>query len=227
MDNNELCHYGILGMRWGVRRYQNRDGTLTAAGKKRAAQLKSDYEKLTGKKAEDDGSQGKPKSIRDLSDAELRARTNRLNLEKDYYNAQKDYYNAQRTLSEVKPKHVSAGKKFMKNVAPMIGKTLWNDVGKNTVTKLVEKKLGLKDAEAEAAAKLSKRLQQEAQDMSNRVKIATSKDYLKKRAKQQAQEAKEERERQARENAVSKDTVDKGKTYMQTFLIEDKSRSNK
>lgn len=37
-DFNEyyyLCHHGILGMKWGVRRYQNSDGTLTAAGKKR------------------------------------------------------------------------------------------------------------------------------------------------------------------------------------------------
>ena len=30
-----LQHYGVKGMKWGVRRYQNKDGTLTAAGKKR------------------------------------------------------------------------------------------------------------------------------------------------------------------------------------------------
>lgn len=36
MYDNELYHYGIKGMKWGVRRYQNKDGSLTSAGKKRA-----------------------------------------------------------------------------------------------------------------------------------------------------------------------------------------------
>lgn len=35
VNTNELTHHGILGMKWGVRRYQNKDGSLTPAGKKR------------------------------------------------------------------------------------------------------------------------------------------------------------------------------------------------
>ena len=37
MERNELKHWGIPGMHWGIRRYQNPDGTLTEAGKKRYA----------------------------------------------------------------------------------------------------------------------------------------------------------------------------------------------
>ena len=34
-SNGELYHYGVKGMKWGVRRYQNEDGSLTKAGKER------------------------------------------------------------------------------------------------------------------------------------------------------------------------------------------------
>lgn len=54
MDNTELQHWGVKGMKWGVRRYQNKDGTLTAAGKKRYAQelekLKKEEQVLKNRK---------------------------------------------------------------------------------------------------------------------------------------------------------------------------------
>lgn len=39
--DNELEHHGILGMKWGIRRFQNKDGSLTSAGKKRYSGPKS------------------------------------------------------------------------------------------------------------------------------------------------------------------------------------------
>lgn len=35
--SDELYHYGVIGMKWGIRRYQNSDGTLTSKGKKHLA----------------------------------------------------------------------------------------------------------------------------------------------------------------------------------------------
>lgn len=54
MYENELYHFGIRGMKWGVRRYQNKDGTLTKAGKRRydkeMAKIKKEQKIVNNKK---------------------------------------------------------------------------------------------------------------------------------------------------------------------------------
>ena len=44
--NGILCHHGIKGQKWGIRRYQNPDGTLTSAGRKRRKLSESQKKKI-------------------------------------------------------------------------------------------------------------------------------------------------------------------------------------
>ena len=107
--SNELYHHGVRGQRWGIRRYQNKDGTLTPAGRKRADKLRNQYLKLTGKKQlrgdkskQTSQTSEKSKSISEMSDAELQQVINRKRLEQQYL--------------QLSPKKVSAGKKFVDKV---------------------------------------------------------------------------------------------------------------
>ena len=95
MDNNYLQHYGILGMRWGVRR----------------ARPKSSSGSRFSRKSYKNSKELKKKTIKDLSDNELRSKINRLELEKRY-----------KELSG-SDKQSSRGKKFVMDVLETSGKT--------------------------------------------------------------------------------------------------------
>lgn len=70
INTDELYHHGVKGMKWGVRRYQNSDGSLTSAGKKRQ---KTDY----------------ISEAKTLSTDELRRKVNRMNNEQRYIDLNK------------------------------------------------------------------------------------------------------------------------------------------
>lgn len=99
---SELRHHGIKGQKWGVRRFQNKDGSLTADGKKRygADDYKNTLDKVNSagkivdevrkynnsaqKSSDPDMERRIRKSINNMSDKELQQRVQRLNMEDNY-----------------------------------------------------------------------------------------------------------------------------------------------
>lgn len=94
-DGGFLIHYGIKGQRWGLRRFQNEDRTLTEEGKERynkasreerKAQKKAEKQakKEAKEAAKPESATWKAKDARFLDDAELNRRNSRLQREKQY-----------------------------------------------------------------------------------------------------------------------------------------------
>ncbi len=113
MDNNELMHHGILGMKWGVRRYQNKDGSLTPAGKRRVQTGEVDKSSETSS-SHSSSSTASKKSVKEMSDSELRDKITRLELEKKYSDLSKPREQAK----------TSKGKAFVMDVLEKSGKNI-------------------------------------------------------------------------------------------------------
>lgn len=87
MQEEIIYHHGIKGMKWGVRRYQNSDGSLTPAGKKRYTDDPAYTEAHT------------KKPVSQMSNDELRRRNQRLQMEQQYANLTKQKSKAEKIVS--------------------------------------------------------------------------------------------------------------------------------
>lgn len=103
MQEEIIYHHGIKGMKWGVRRYQNEDGSLTPAGKKRYAEDAEDADSEVKESRKQD-----VKNRRTLSDSELEEKIKRLKMERE--------------LKSLTEEDISPGKKATKEILSSAGK---------------------------------------------------------------------------------------------------------
>lgn len=130
-----LAHYGIKGMKWGVRRYQNEDGSLTQAGKEKLekwrdkedrkirkeqfklesrAMRKADKANFEWTKAADEHGAFSPEALK--KGAKAAKKEGKANYIEAYYKTLRER-TANMTLNDIRQENVKVGKAFTKTIA--------------------------------------------------------------------------------------------------------------
>ena len=107
---SELYHHGILGQKWGVRRFQNKDGTLTAEGRKRyssseerkklAIKLTDEYGRTFKEREKTNKEIQKSPQVQHAATELKKAASDRRDAEQEYWKAEADFYTNKEVYEE-------------------------------------------------------------------------------------------------------------------------------
>lgn len=197
--DNELYHHGVKGQKWGVRRFQNKDGSLTLAGKKRALKMQNKYTELSNDKRYRDKHgnltyAGRKKELKmkekysELTGKELRRvtpRTNKSTADKSQrisemtnaeIQAKIDRIRLENTLKSLTPAQTSRGEKFINDLKDT-ALSMIKDKGTRLIGDYIDKQL--RDKLGLNTKNTAETLQKKAQEYENRLKIDKAQQYFK------------------------------------------------
>lgn len=159
MENKELYHYGIKGQKWGIRRFQNKDGSLTKAGLKRYSSAVGNAVAEGGKKlgeaagkaaqaakekiSEKHAQRKEEKRIEKLMSKPIRKLTEEERIERmDRKMKEKELLSLEKNVKELDSGAMSKGRKFAEDMITKVAIPSVLSAGEKQLTAFLNKKLG-------------------------------------------------------------------------------------